>query len=110
MVVRIEDVFASMSNASTAVSELLRRNVALPATVRMGGLGRLVASNSLSNVEYLAVAEVIEDALANGDQQTKDAVATGLLETMVNAGGSASSLGPLARQYCSELAAFFGEQ
>lgn len=109
MVATLNEVFLAMSRTAGAASEILRRTEALPATVRLGHLGRLLASGSLSTTEFAAFVDVIEDALRRGDQQARDAVATGLVEAMVNAGGSASALGPLAQQYCSDLSAFFGQ-
>ncbi|MBM4779555.1 MAG: hypothetical protein GQE15_17750 [Archangiaceae bacterium] len=105
----IDELFASLANASASAAELLQRSAALPTSVRLGGVGRLAASGSLAKVEFSGIVAVIEAALSRGDQATQDAVATGFIEAMVNSGGNASSLGPLAQKYCAALEALFGD-
>ena len=89
-----------------------------PLTIVFSAFGRALceSASSMSGEELAHVCDVAEDLLVHGDDAVKDAVATGMFESVLAQSSSgkfelvtiAPFLGPKTKEYCRSWDAFTG--
>ena len=121
--VSVESVLEQLSACSPVMRVELKKLAdewepeVAPATVTFGALGTSLSAEIL-RVDTCAlecICHVIEQALSEGSESAKNAVATGLLEAVLSAADSnpetarfLKMLGPLSRKYCQDWDGFCG--